>query len=43
MTAAGVSINKKILDGIVIPSVNNNSQKPELPSISQSGELIISK
>ena len=34
MTAAGVSINKKILDGIVIPSVNNNSQKPELPSIS---------
>ena len=34
MTAAGVSINKKILDGIVIPSVNNNNQKPELPSIS---------
>ena len=34
MTAAGVSINKKILDGIVIPSVNNNNQKPKLPSIS---------
>ena len=34
ITAAGVSINKKILDGIVIPSVNNNNQKPKLPSIS---------